>query len=159
MRGGPFCNTVVAHEVAVFLPIAVDYLDEGEVKTDPGFAPYKRQAPFDQGYTNVTFRVLSFTNIAGVEVPLVGQLDTFRPLPHKEPKLTHSARYRITLASWSKGAGGAQFPPTLPGKTRISDTRLYPSLRRSLVYVRDYWPALEQVRQMPEAVTPRWRSR
>jgi hypothetical protein len=115
------------------------------VKTDPEFEPYPRRPPFDKGFTNSVFQVLSFTNINGVELPLTGRLDTFRPEPRgRRPELLHYTQYRISLRSWSDKPEKVRFRPVLPGPTSISDSRVYGKVG-SYVYVASDWRSLEQV--------------
>lgn len=127
------------------LPVYVAYVDDGMVKTGPESQPYPRKPPFDKGFTNTVFQVLSFTNIAGVKLPLTGQLDTFRPEPRGlRPELLHYTQYRISLKRWSSTPEPVSFRPVLPGPTPITDYRLYETVR-SYTYVAADWPSLDQV--------------
>jgi hypothetical protein len=127
-----------------FLPVEALYLDDGEVKTDPQFPPYKRKPPFDTGFTNVTYKVLEFTNCAGVEVPRVAEVDTYRPDWGGKPELLHFMRYRISVERWTNGTRPTLFRPKLPGKTSISDTRALETFGTFSYHATNDWPSVEE---------------
>jgi hypothetical protein len=56
------------------------YLSGGYATNAMG-KPVKRQAPYDQGFTNSYYQVESFTNIGGLDVPLVSSFKVFRQKP------------------------------------------------------------------------------
>lgn len=131
------------------LPLSAVYLDDGETKTSPQFAPAKRNPPFDKGFTNVTYRVLEQSDISGFRVPSLAQLDTFRPDLRGEPALIHYTKYLARVERWSTNIQSIPFLPKLPGATVISDGRVFATAGVHTYLAGQNWPTLEAVTNLP----------
>jgi hypothetical protein len=131
------------------LPVEVVYWDDGEIKADPPFLPRKRPPPLDKGFTNVVFRVTQTARFAGYNVPGEAEVATYKPSPGGVPPIRGFLQYRIVVHDWQPTIAATQFKPKLPGRTAISDRRLY-SMVDSLTYTAtNDWPTLERLTNLP----------
>jgi hypothetical protein len=127
-------------------PARVDYLEGAE-------NPFTKQPyppPFDLGFTNTAFQIVSVTNVFGTEFPSLSRLVTYALFPGSltdGPRLEMRQQYEVTTASIQKATPLKQYQPDIPGVTSISDVRFTDEKGLKLNYDTNKWLTLAQARQ------------
>lgn len=142
---------LVFERAALSLNDSPPYLPEGiayyfhPVATDSG--RHWAEAP-DSGpgglFTNVNYRVLSFTNFGGIRIPREVLSLRFRPdqreLPNIVPQLCEEIR--LTTTNITPGVSFSSFRPKLPGITDVMETRFANGTRLMFnLFATNDWPS------------------
>lgn len=138
----------VAPDRAVWLDDGLVYSEEGPVR--------KMSPPFDKGFTNSVFQTLERTSVNGVEIPSHFTLVTYRPKIGAKTLNDLLASY--LYEGWLSNSAAAKmsavdFVLPLPGGTHVVDQRFIrdkPPIERVSYEVKTNWPALAEVKRMPE---------
>jgi len=122
------------------LPNEVRYIADGSIHL-AGRDPTRRRAPFQDGFTNVVFRVDRFKTVDSLALPETATIETFRPGVRQDDseKLTMTSRYELKLLSARRSNRSDEtFAPRIPGPTHITDNRFYAKVG-SLSYLITNW--------------------
>jgi hypothetical protein len=151
-------TTVSRFKQKPFLPSEVVYYDDGRYRipgSDSPHATIQFPPPYQKGFTNTVYRVITATNVAGLTVPLRAEMTTY--VPKRDG--THSthlrmiAQYEILTTNVTELGSWNMDCRELPGVTFVHDYRFAEVL--SPVYAVTYFctnsfPAEEEVKQYPQ---------
>lgn len=139
------------------LPESLIYFNEGQYFVNINGRPSTMDAPkpYDGGWTNAHFEVLSATNIAGLTLPASSRFTRFAPRPNGTSSNDLAAITVVDIdliGVMAAGQVGARdLLPHLPPNLLVSDNRLQPEIDVPIHYrSREKWLTLEEVSRLPE---------
>jgi len=137
------------NEFKPFMPVSVVYIGVGKIK-GPNGDLIDRPSPYNNGFTNAVYRIISTTNINGVEFPQHSKLEIFRPtsLFDTNSPLIPFITYEMSLTAFLRRTGIFHIQPELPGITAIQDEAAFEgsSIPRVTYKSKDRWPTIAEVR-------------
>jgi len=127
-----------------YLPKTIVFYDDG-VRIAAPFR--KRQPPFDNGFTNIVFRVLESTNLSGMVLPTVVTLNVACP---RQGELGLLYSYRISNVNILTKSIENSFVPVIPGQTHVTDGRFRSEAGLISYEIETNWLSEGEVRSFPQ---------
>lgn len=142
----------VVNDLPPFLPSRVVYFNDGFFRgLKSGQIPVVKryEEPYQNGFTNAVFEVLSHENLDGQMVPSKFSLTIYRPkaLASSATELIISRKFDFTMGNCSVQTTPENFKPVLIGLTAIKDYR-FSKTNGAIQYtyhVSNHWPSVLEV--------------
>jgi len=137
------------------LPSRIVYFQTGTPISDPHRVPVRSPPPFENGFTNAIYTVLSFTNFNGMRIPVEFEFNEFQPSafhPVSSNDISVSLHSVGRVVTAENVCTVTNFLPDLPGDpVRMNDYRFVTADRGylSIHYETNHWLTKSEVQELP----------